>query len=518
MPSREVKGTLSISARILVGFLLVLVAFGAVMAFSIYRMERLRQDLDLITRSYLTQLDPHLAELRTTQRALLARVVDFCEGASARPGKPIRDQVKRALDYREQKARSALRVVQTSHALDPGEEDARFLTRFAQRLGRLQASFKRNRPVYEQLYDGEAGDKAGDNARLCRRVVEDNSDGRIYQLQLDLRTRISAAGKQVEAEQWRTILAVFVLVVIAVLVSLVVTLLSRRTLRPLKILVAGTKRIGSGDYAHRVQVASRDELGLLGREFNKMAADIETREQRLIRSERMAAAGQIASHITHEIRNPLSSISLNTELLEEELEQALEGQKAEDARNICQAMQREIDRLTDITEEYLRFARLPRPHLETEDLNEILINLVSFITTELREKGVEVIQELGPRLPPVQADENQLRQAFLNLIRNAGEAMAAEGGRLTVTTAWQDGRVVVRIADTGTGISAEDLEQIFEPFFSTKTSGTGLGLALTHQIIHEHGGTIDVESAPGAGTVFITRLPATPGADPVPEE
>ena len=149
----------------------------------------------------------------------------------------------------------------------------------------------------------------------------------------------------------------------ALIITLAVTFGAQLTLRPLKRLVAGTKRIASGDYAHRVTVTAHNELGELAGEFNSMAAAIDEREGRLIRSERMAAAGQIASHITHEIRNPLSAVSLNTELLEEELEAGLEGERLVEARKLCQAMRREVDRLTDITEEYLRFARLPRPHL-----------------------------------------------------------------------------------------------------------------------------------------------------------
>jgi signal transduction histidine kinase len=434
----------------------------------------------------------------------------WCQGASASfQRKQTRNQVLLALLFREKRARQALKVLRISHELDPGEEDARFLARFGEQLGTLRGAFRRNRPIFERLFGSERG--GGDlrvrsmGTKLLR--SEAKLDTRIKLLRMDLQQRIKAAGSQVEAEQQRTILAVLVLVLVAALVSLVVTLRSRRTLRPLKTLVTGTERLGSGDFAHRVEVTSKDELGLLARAFNKMAVDIETREQRLILSERMATAGQIASHITHEIRNPLSSISLNTELLEEEMELGLEGERAEDARNLCQAMRREVDRLTEITEEYLRFGRLPRPHLEEEDVNEILTNLIAFISGELQEKGVEVVPELKRPLPLVQADENQLRQAFLNLMRNAGEAMAGEGGELAVSTSAPDSQVEVRIADTGAGIAGEDLAKIFEPFFSTKESGTGLGLALTHRIVHEHGGTIDVESAPGAGTVFIIRLP-----------
>ena len=125
----------------------------------------------------------------------------------------------------------------------------------------------------------------------------------------------------------------------------------------------------------------------------------------------------------------------------------------------------------------------------------------------MRGQGVTVEAQLSEAAPRIQADENQLRQAFLNLLRNAGEAMAGAGGTLLVATAATDGALEIAVSDTGPGIEEDHLKQVFEPFFSTKERGTGLGLALTQQIIHEHGGTIAVRSAPGDGTVFTISLP-----------
>jgi signal transduction histidine kinase len=500
----------SLSARIFIGFLVVLVVFLGVMGVAFNRMHRLRQDLHLINESYL-QLDLELGDLRAVQRNLLNAIDQRRQGGS--DAKFLRDQLRNqvflALLYRQQDCLSeALKVVEKGHALNPSDRDQRFLDQFGGRLKSLHAAFVRNRPLFDRLFSGAAADKTKTEvvgADLYRR--EHRLDKQIKRMRDDLHQQLKGAAEQVEVEEERTIWAILALVVVALLVSLVVTYRSQRTLRPLKTLVAGTKRIGSGDYAHRVTIDSGDELGVLGREFNKMAADIETREQRLIRSERMAAAGKIASHITHEIRNPLSSIALNSELLEEEIERSLTGESAADALNLCKAMQREADRLTDITEEYLRFARLPKPVLELEDLNEILTSLISFISGELSGKRIDVAEDLQQPIPQVEADENQLRQAFLNLMRNASEAMARSGGTLKVSTRAPDECVEVRVSDTGIGIDSENLSKVFEPFFSTKESGTGLGLALTHQIIQEHGGTIDVASTPGEGTEFIIRIP-----------
>jgi two-component system, NtrC family, sensor kinase len=512
----------SISARIFGGFLVVLLAFSGVMGFTFVRLHRLRQDLQLINKSYL-QLTLILGELYALQGNLLNTVAERSGGRGT--SKFLRTQVTLARLYRLRDLQTAIKVLRRSEGLAPGRRDLQFMARTEERLRGLEHGFRGNEALFDRLFAGAGpadqatADAVGENLlRLERKLAL-----QMRQLRDDLRGQVKSTALLVEQNEQHTVWAILALAIVAILVSLAVTFGAQLTLRPLKGLVAGTKRIGTGDYAHRVQVQSRNELGVLAREFNSMAAAIEEREHRLIRSERMAAAGQIASHITHEIRNPLSSISLNTELLEEELSNLLPASgdaaasseppagKLDEARNLCRAMRREVDRLTDITEEYLRFARLPRPHLAPEDVNEILQSLLAFMQNELRGKRVEAVYEPQP-LPVVEADENQLRQAFLNLLRNAVEAMAARGGTLRVSTCPRDGEVEVRIADTGAGIAELDLPKVFEPFFSTKEKGTGLGLPLTQQIIQEHGGSIGVESIAGQGTVFTVRLPAGRGA------
>jgi nitrogen fixation/metabolism regulation signal transduction histidine kinase len=223
--------------------------------------------------------------------------------------------------------------------------------------------------------------------------------------------------------------------------------------------------------------------------------------RRLIQSERLAAVGKLAAQVAHEIRNPLSSIALNTELLEEEV-----GDKGE-ARAILSAVQREVERLTAITEEYLRYARLPRPRLRRGELNDVLRELCGFMNEELSAQGVALETDLSGELPPVRADERQLRQAFLNVMKNSQGAMG-KGGRLAISTRPVSAGVEVRISDTGEGIAPEHLEQVFEPFFSTKEEGTGLGLAVTRQIVEEHGGSVRIESERGKGTTLTVTLPA----------
>jgi two-component system NtrC family sensor kinase len=225
-------------------------------------------------------------------------------------------------------------------------------------------------------------------------------------------------------------------------------------------------------------------------------------KQALLQSERLATIGRMSALVAHEIRNPLSSIGLNAELLEDEL-----SEKSREPRKILRSIAREVERLTEITDEYLKFARLPKPNLAPENLNELLSSLLQFIEGEFQGASIEVKHQQDPDAAFVRADEGQLRQAFLNLLRNSIESMPA-GGTLTVSTEHSDGLVRVRITDTGEGIDNACLDRIFDPFFSTREGGTGLGLSLTQQIVAEHGGNITCESTPGRGTCFVVELPS----------
>ncbi len=234
-------------------------------------------------------------------------------------------------------------------------------------------------------------------------------------------------------------------------------------------------------------------------------------KQALIQSERLATIGRMSALVAHEIRNPLSSIGLNTELLEEELAErqgALDGEP----RDILHGIAREVERLTDVTEEYLKFARLPKPRLGPENLRDILEDLLRFVQEEIKEAGIEVRNHLADQAQPVAADEGQLRQAFLNLLRNSLESMPS-GGILTIESRQDDGRMLIDISDTGQGIDDAAIGRIFDPFFSTRDNGTGLGLSLTQQIVNEHGGNISCHSQPGQGTRFTVELPVFSGND-----
>jgi signal transduction histidine kinase len=211
----------------------------------------------------------------------------------------------------------------------------------------------------------------------------------------------------------------------------------------------------------------------------------------------------MAAHIAHEVRNPLASIGLNAELLGDEI-----AERGEEARRLVTSIIGEVDRLAEITETYLRFARLPRPKLERENVGAVVASVVEMSRSELAQAGVEIAVDVAPGLPEIPADEAQLRQALINLLRNAREAMSdAKVRRIAVTVSEIGGRIAVAVHDSGPGIGAGDIGKIFDPFFSTKERGTGLGLALVQQVVVDHGGQIEVASPPGSGTTFTLMFP-----------
>lgn len=230
---------------------------------------------------------------------------------------------------------------------------------------------------------------------------------------------------------------------------------------------------------------------------------------RLMQSERLAVIGRMGAQVTHEIRNPLNALGLNAELLEDELATLDPGQ-GNDAWQLLRSMRKELDRLTEVTESYLRLARLPTPRLERLDVGQIVESLLLFVREELSSRHILLHFE-GPGQPlEAMVDENQLRQALLNILRNASEALGAEG-HIEVRLISTETGLRLSISDDGSGMDPGVLSHIFDPFYSTKVTGNGLGLPITQQIIEEHGGRITCESLAGQGTTFHIDLPLERG-------
>ena len=487
----------TISGRIILGFLVLLCTFGVLAVYVIHEMGALSRDLKFIRRANLEVLID-VVRLQSLQD----RVTDDLNEEQPRRSvvRTYRKARLNKIDEIEQKLQ-AITDVPAAHrgTLQRMREDAQ----------RLREEFDSAQALHDRFHENVVVDKA---TLLELRRKEGIFARRVREWLNRLRTMAGETTKRLDLAQQQARVGAVVLGAVAGLIGLLVTLWSVLTLRPVKLLRDGARRVAHGEYRERVEVIGDTEVAEVAREFNAMAAAIEEREHELVRQARLAAVGRMAAIITHEIRNPLSSIGLNAELLEEELKGG--PSPTGDAGALAQKISKEVDRLTAITEEYLRFARLPRPKLERSEVNEIVTDLVQFQKEELGLAGVQVSARLADGLPPVSADEGQLRQALLNLVKNAADAMSVQGGgTLEVETRQSsDGAVEVAIADSGPGIPEDHLPRIFEPFFSTKEQGTGLGLALTQQIVVEHGGRLEVDSRPGRGTTFVVRLPAARAA------
>lgn len=247
-----------------------------------------------------------------------------------------------------------------------------------------------------------------------------------------------------------------------------------------------------------------------GEKVGYLGVEIDMREQkrlekRLLQNERLAMVGQMAAKVAHEIRNPLAIISLNAELLEDEFK-LFDRQASVEGRGMLRLIIEEIDRLSGLVDEYLQFSRLPQAEPKPGDICGLMGEALRQLEVMAKSAGIEMVTRLDDDIPAVLFDPRQFRRVILNLARNAIEAMP-DGGVLDIAVRRQAHAVALIFSDSGSGIPEDDLEKIFEPFYSTKEIGTGLGLSIVQQIVHEHGGQITCRSREGEGACMTVTLP-----------
>ncbi|HEY5925581.1 MAG TPA: ATP-binding protein [Kofleriaceae bacterium] len=491
----------TLSGRIILGFTVLTLTFAGVTTNIVINQSRLERWVELVNRGYLpmSQLSKELARRCEDLRTYLSEGFDK---------EPNTDSARIKLDNLRQ--RRAKELASLERFLAGLEIDFDRERRWREAVERLRMLVDSQKAHYDRvelaLRRGEALTSPMVNEGVAPlRDAERQIAGQATQLSGELATKVQYYLKLLQEREQEARRITITLGAIAVLLGLLVTVWVVITLRPLRRLREAARRVAAGEYGNRIEESGPAEVVELAREFNSMGSAVQERERELKRTERLAAVGDIARLITHEVRNPLSSIALNTELLQDELD------GSDEAKKLLRAIHHEVDRLTAITEEYLAYSGRPKPKLVAEALNPLVGALASFVREDLATKHIKLTVELGDGDPIAIADAAQLRQCLINLVRNATEALAGRpNATIVLRTRRAGGRIAIDVEDNGPGIPVDVLPRVFDPSFSTKQYGGGLGLALTQQIVKDHGGDLAVQSAVGRGTTFTVSVPSKP--------
>ncbi len=294
-------------------------------------------------------------------------------------------------------------------------------------------------------------------------------------------------------------------IVLAILLS---SWAAARVTRPVEQLANAAQEVAGGNWNVRVEVTGADELGQLADSFNRMTTELLGQKERLMQAERVAAWRELARRLAHELKNPLFPLQLTMENLVRARQQNPE-QFEEVFRESSRTLLAEISNLKAIIARFSEFSRMPQPQLQPVQLNEVMRGVCQLFHAQLEAPGRAKIRcelELDPHLKPVAADAEFLRRSISNLVLNAIDAMP-QGGTLMLRTRQEEGKVLIEVADSGAGMTADERERIFTPYYTSKAGGTGLGLAIVQSVVSDHGGRVRVLSEVGRGTTFVIELP-----------
>ncbi|HEX3770706.1 MAG TPA: HAMP domain-containing sensor histidine kinase [Polyangiaceae bacterium] len=496
----------TVARRVLASFAITVVAFAVTLGLGIAAQRRAAEDSVELGRGYVPAA-MRIAQLRAAQTTLSTLVDGIPDEREPGSTRILLETLAGARRTMIGETRTAL--TQTLPAV--GSESTRQLARdLAAELDAIDGGLEADPALFDRLFAAIAG---GDHDGVNRTIVslgavEHDADKRLRVLAGRVGTSIDELSSAARDRELRSIWALAVLAAMTLAVGLVVSLHVRRLLAPLARVTSRAQAVARGDLTPRAVEAGDDEIGQLEGAFETMVMGLARAQELALSNERLAAIGNMAAHVTHEIRNPLSAMGLNVEMLEEELGNDPGADRAE-VKSLLAAIQREVQRLEQLSEEYLRVARLPRPRMEAEDVAAVVRDIVDFARPEIVSAGCMVTLTVAPSLPSALFDEAQVRQALLNLLRNAREAMPG-GGAIDVGVAAEGMSVVVHVDDRGGGVPEAIRARVFDPFFSTKGEGTGLGLAITRHIVEAHGGTVTCEPRDGGGTRFRIALPIAP--------
>jgi len=289
---------------------------------------------------------------------------------------------------------------------------------------------------------------------------------------------------------------------------ILIIFLAKRYTHPIQRLAINVRKVAAGDLSVTVPVESADEIGELAESFNEMVEQLRERknlEERLHEAEHLSRVGQLASGIAHEIRNPLNYISLAIDHLKSEMT-ASSPDKLAEIEKIADTIKEEVRKANYMVLNFMNYGRPLKLRRADVAFQDLVDRALTVLRDKLKEQKVTVVIDIPSGLPHLFCDQELLRNCLFNFITNGAQSMP-DGGELTISASYADGIFRLTFSDRGIGIAAEDMDKIFQPYFTTKEAGIGLGLAITERIIREHGGEILVESLPGEGTVFTVIMP-----------
>lgn len=480
---------MSIRTKVIGCFFAVLVLFGAVSSYTYLTARRINQRLSMVS-GLLLPLSRQVVQIQIGSQTLAEEITRYYSDSGVPTDQSTFSRMARELyPYAIQKkffvAEKLLDSPSASNS-DPLPELARMVSTLRSEFEALNTSPDHNK--FQQRFQNYKN-----GLQTLARKIEEETD---------------KVTEEARLEGQKNLLTTVGLSLLLVIIGLFCMGLAYQVLNPLPQLILSLRKLTGGDFDQNIKIksADSDEVGQLAREFNRMLSALKERDQKiksqqkeLLQSEKLAAIGQLSAEVVHEIRNPLNSINLNIDWLETEVKD-----DNPEIKKTLRSVSREIERLGQITESYLVRARVKSTENHKTEINGLLKEIIQFERGE--GSGIEIEAQLSNAELFIKTERAKIKQAFINVLKNAKEAMP-KGGKIQVKTLLDENLAKIVFSDNGQGMSEETKTKSFLPFFTTKSTGTGLGLSLTKEIVEAAKGRILVASQLGLGTTFTFEFP-----------
>ena len=491
--------------KVFLGFLSLWLLFSLSMGLVLNMNTKIREDLKLNTDLLipLTRVLDRLDRLFDVTTRNLSRLSEFQNRKIARNLTKLVVQ-----DFERELGRIEKKLSRLSGGVIKKIEDPKFNKAFNSEYDRIETMISRYEERLMTLEEVvEEKEQTGPDLDSISRSIGMGIDN----MRRSILTYMDSTSLRISVVVENTLELIALFALFAFGISLWVLFEFSKRMKRIEMLSSFSEEVGKGNFDIRLPEVEGDEVGILVRSFSRMVDSLKRREEELnrrakelLRQERLAAFGTLSSKIVHEIRNPLNSMGLNLEFLVQKLRS--KGEEMGELVTVADDVYREIERLTAVTEEYLQFSRIPRPQPEELRLKEFLDQLLRQIKQEADEKGVKISLHMEQD-SVIRCDPGHLKQTLLNLVRNAIEATKRDGSVVITCQMVEGDRMAIDVSDDGPGVPEEIQKHLFEPFYSTKKGGTGLGLSLAKELMDMNGGELKLVRTGKSGSTFRILLP-----------